>query len=105
MTTSDTMKSMRSKVDPKQEYTATDIVRLGLLPWARSPKKVGRILESGILKTKISGENTQKRYSVKGSDLTEYIKNYGHVLMHTAKTTKQRYGKRKSKGSRSEGGS
>lgn len=100
MITSDKIESMRSKVDQKQEYTATDIVRLGLLPWARSPKKVGRILDSGILKTRISGENTQKRYIVKGSDLTEYIKNYGPALMHTAKTTKQRYGKRKSKRSR-----
>ena len=89
METYDMIKDMSSKVDPKQEYSATDIVRLGLLPWAKSPQTLSKILASGVLKTTIIGEDTQKRYVVKGEDLIEYIKNFGPVLLHTARKSKK----------------
>jgi len=82
---------MITKVDPKQTYTATDISREGLIPWARDPRTIARILASGVIKTEMTGESTQKRYTVKGSELQEYIKKYGPVLQHTVRKPKQQY--------------
>lgn len=83
--TCDKIEDMRSKVDHNKIYSATDIQRLGLFPWAKGNRGIVKILESGILETEISGENQQKRYSVKGSEIIKYINQYGHVLIHTAR--------------------
>lgn len=85
---------MSRKVEPKRTYTATEIKELGLLPWARDTRVIARILSSGLIKAKVSGTLTHKRYLVKGKDLVEYIKKYGPVLMHTArKLTNKKHGK------------
>ena len=91
MHTSDTMEEM-TQVEPKRTYTATDIAREGLIPWARDAKTIAKILASGVIETEVTGESTQKRYSVKGSKLKKYLKQYGPALMHTARKPKS-YGK------------
>lgn len=95
------MDRMRSKVDPEKEYNATEIQKLGLLPWKDS-RVIARILESGLLKTRVSGENTQKRYLVKGSEIIKFNATHGAAVI--AIKPKQRYGKRKSKGRREKSG-
>ena len=88
------LEGMRSKVDPEKEYSATEIQQLGLLPWKDS-RVIARILASGLLKAKVSGKNTQKRYIVKGSEIIKFNATHGAAVM--AVKPKQRYGKRKSK--------
>jgi len=95
-----------TKVNPNKKYTATEIKRLGLLPWAKDSRTIAKILDSGVLKAKIqkpdASKVTQKRYQVLGKDIIIYIKTYGPALMLTVKTKK--YGERKQKGKKSRKG-
>ena len=75
-----------SKVDPKKVYTIKDIKQHGFLPWAKDTRTVRKILQSGVLKAKVTGEFNRKRYFVKGTDLQAYINHYGSALMRTART-------------------
>lgn len=90
MQTSGIVKRMRNTVeflkkDPEREYTATEIRRLGLLPWARDSRTIARILQSGGLKARVTGKDTQKRYLVKGAVIISHINQCGPVLMHTVR--------------------
>lgn len=70
-------------LEPKRAYNATEIERLGAIPWARTSRSVTRILESGAIKVRVTGKGTQKRYLAEGAEIINYVKTYGPVLLHT----------------------
>lgn len=85
------------KRSPKREYTIEEIAGMQLIPWARDPRTIRRIIlidSKGDLDATVSGKGTQRRYLVKGSNIIKYLRKYGPVLMHTTRKPKQTYGRR-----------
>lgn len=88
------------KRSPKREYTIEEIAGMQLIPWARDPRTIRRIIlidSKGAkdLAAEITGKATQRRYLVKGSNIIKYLRKYGPVLMHTTRKPKQTYGRDK----------
>ena len=88
-------------IEPKREYNATEIRKLGLIPWARTDRTIAKVLESGAIEARITGEITQKRYLVEGAEIIKYVKTYGPVLLPTVRQHKKYGRKRKDERNRS----
>ena len=75
---------------PEREYTLKDIKDGQFIPWAKDDQTIRKIIEAdhahtNILKAKIVGSMTQKRYTLLGKDIINYLKTYGAVLIGTVR--------------------
>lgn len=93
--TNDSILEMTKKVDPKKIYTATEISKQRLIPWAKDSRIIAKILRSGVIETKISGQGQARRYRVKGSEIIKYLKKHGEALIHTARKKYEKSGNKK----------
>jgi hypothetical protein len=97
-TRGDTIVGMKDKVEAllKQRHgwlTLADIVKLQLIPWARDARTVRKLIDAdamgkNVLKAKVDGKSTQRRYLVRSTALTRYIEIYGPAMMGTVRKTK-----------------
>ena len=81
------------KKDPSRTYTLADFEKLKLLPWARNQRTVRKLLDAdkkgpNILRAKITGTESQRRYLVRGEMIIDYLLTYGPALMGTARKPK-----------------
>lgn len=81
------------KKDPSRQYTLADFEKLKLLPWARDQRTVKKLLDadkkgSNVLKAKITGTASQRRYLVEGTNLINYLLTYGPILIGTVRKPK-----------------
>jgi hypothetical protein len=94
-------------IEPTRTYSLQDIKILELFPWAKDNRTIRKILEekkyfgASTLKPKIVGSSNRRRYSVKGSNIINYIKIYGPWLITTVRKTKQ-YDNRKNRKSKAQ---
>ncbi len=84
-----------------------DFKTLRLLPWAKDERTVRKILEQdkkgpNVLRAKITGTGSNRRYLVEGKYIISYLQIYGPALMGTVRKPKQIYGKRRKQGRRRE---
>ena len=77
---------MTTKINPKREYSAHEIIQEKIFPWATrySTLKllIGRDMNGdNILETQITGVvGTGQRYSIKGKNINRFLKKYGSYL-------------------------
>lgn len=98
MQTHDNIKKMKNKVEAllKERHgwlTLADLVELQLIPWARDARTIVRLIDADIagakiLKAQVTGDGRQRRYLIRGSAITKYIKIYGPAMMATARKPK-----------------
>lgn len=96
-----TMKAMRSivetlKRDPKRKYTLAEIQAMRMMPWAKNGRTIRKILDAdrsgpNLLKSKITGTASQRRYLVEGRHLISYLQEYGPGLMALVRKPKHTY--------------
>jgi hypothetical protein len=77
--------NMENVVDTSKEYTIGDIRKYGVFPWAKHYKTIVKLVRKdmereNILQARITGENQNTRYFIKGKNIIKYIKRYGNVL-------------------------
>lgn len=66
------------KIDPAEWYGLNDIVQNNFFPWCKTIKSVRQwVLRDkngkNILKANVVGEGTQKRYLIKGENITKFL--------------------------------
>jgi len=85
---------MTTTIDPKREYTATEILDQKLFPWARHPQTLARMISKdltgeNLLEAQVFGEGKRKRYLIKGRSISKFLKKYGTYLMMSSRKSKQ----------------
>lgn len=101
MQTHDRLKSMEHTVEalkkhPGKEYTLVEIKAMCLIPWARDDRTVRKIISAdlrgaNLLRAKIYGIGTQRRYIVPKGGLIKYLQTYGPALMATVRKPKHHH--------------
>lgn len=89
---------MHPKINPRKDYTSTDILRENLFPWAKHPLTLKKLIRKdaqgeNLLEVKIEGVGRQTRYLIKGKNLLRFTRKYGTYLLgnvRKAKTNKKR---------------
>lgn len=100
---------MGERINPKQEYSITDIKKAGLFPWVKNHRTLKKIIMTdffgqNVMKAKIKGEGRQARYFVRGENITKFIKIYGPYLYRTVRRSTHGKINRSDEGSGGEGG-
>lgn len=72
-------KTKKTKIESEKWYKLIDIVKMNIFPWLKGIKCVRDWVNrdqkgKNKLKAMITGEGTQKRYFIKGSNILEFIK-------------------------------
>lgn len=72
-------------------YTLTEIRDLKLIPWARNGRTIRKVIAAdsmNLLKAKVIGVGSQRRYIVPANGLIKYLQTYGPVMIGMVRKTK-----------------
>ena len=77
----------------KTSFTVSDIVKMGIIPWARDNRTINNIIEAdssgySVLKATVTSDKPYRRYLIARKNLIKYLKLYGPVLMATVRKQK-----------------
>lgn len=66
------------KLETRKEYTSEEIQQYGLIPWAKSSRKVTQLIKEDFfgenkMKARIEGIGVRTRYFVKGQGIINYV--------------------------------
>jgi len=104
MTTHSIVTRMRKNVEilrkePNKALSIADIRREGYMPWATHHRTIVGIIRAdlhgpNLLRAKVSGEDTQLRYTVLAKNLINYLTAYGPALASMVRKPQENVGTR-----------
>lgn len=78
------------KIDPKRDYSLSNIKDEGLFPWAAHIRTIGKIVQKDLdngnmLKAVVNFNGNGTRYLIKGKNLILFLNKFGEGFMMSVK--------------------
>ena len=80
-------KTTKNKIEPERWYKLLEIVELGLFPWCKDVKTVGKWVRKdkkskNVLRAMQTGKGRQTRYNILGRHIQEFVESVeqGHYI-------------------------